>query len=280
MTTKTKTKAPKTASQLKATASATISFGLVTVPVKFYSPIEDKKVHYNQIHKGCGDKLSQGRMVCPTHGEVERDEIEAGYPVTTPAGTTYVTLTEEEKIEVESTKVLAVETFVPQVTVDPIYYETTYYLGPDVGGETAFGLLSAGLNATKTVAIGNLTMKGKSTVALIRPFGFGLVLHQLRYFDTVRDYNLVGIREYPGVGSKEVQLASLIIEQAATPAFLPEKYKDEVRDKMLALIESKAAGTPIKATPTPGGAAPTTAMDLVALLQASLDAAKAQKEVK
>ena len=253
----------------RAISSATVSFGLVSIPIKVYSAHETSgEIHFNMVHAECGTRVKQ-QYYCPTDNRtVERSEIGRGYEF---AKGQYVLLTDEEykALQEVADNTIALTEFVPSDKVDPVYFERTYYIGPDKGGERAYRLLIEAMNETGLVGLAKYAARGKQYLVLVRPFGKdGLVLHQLHYADEIKDFAEVPIKETRPVAASEVKLAVQLIEQIATKKFEPEKYEDEVKGRMLQLIEGKIQGQEITAAPEPAPQAQV--IDLMDALRKSL----------
>ena len=233
-------------------ANATISFGLVSVPVNLYSSSESKSsVSFNMLHKKCGTRLKQ-QYTCPKDNEiVTRDETVKGYEF---AKDQYVVLSTEElkAIEEKATGMIDVLEFVPLAKVDREYLEKVYYLGPDKGGDRAYRLLAAALQETGRAALGQYAARGQQHLVLLRPLNGVLVMEQLHYSDEVRPTTEVTIPA-GDVKPTELALAKQLIEQTANDAFEPEKYKDTVRERVLETIQRKIDGQDITADITPEG---------------------------
>lgn len=255
--------------------TATISFGLVSVPVSIYSASESKaSVSFNMLHKKCGTRLKQ-QYICPKDNEVvARDETVKGYEF---AKDQYVVLTAEElkSLEEKATSTIDVLEFVPLATVDREYLEKVYYLGPDKGGDRAYRLLAAALKETGRAALGQYAARGQQHLVLLRPLNGVLVMEQLHYADEVRPTTEVTIP--PGdVKDAELKLAKQLIDQTSNEAFEPAKYKDTVRERVLETIQRKVDGQDITADITPG--TDTKMLDLMQALKASLAGEKPKKE--
>src|SRR5437764_2725847 len=210
-------------------ATATISFGLVSVPVNIYSSSESKaSVSFNMLHKKCGSRLKQ-QYICTNDGETVRlDDTVKGYEF---AKDQYVVLSVEElkALEEKATSVIDVVEFVPLAQVDREYVEKVYYLGPDKGGDRAYRPLSEALKETGKAALGQYAARGQQHLVLLRPLNGVLVMEQLHYADEVRPTTEVTVP--PGdVKPAELALAKQLIEQSATASFEPEKFKDTVRE--------------------------------------------------
>ena len=247
--------------------TATISFGLVSVPVNLYSSAESKSgVSFNMLHKKCGTRLKQ-QYICPKDSEVvSRDDTIKGYEF---AKDQYVTFTADDlkTLEEKATGTIDVVEFVPLAQVDREYLEKVYYLGPDKGGDRAYRLLAEALNQTGRAALGQYAARGQQHLVLLRPRDGMLVMEQLHYSDEVRSPSEVPL----GTGEvkpTELALAKQLIEQSASDTFQPEKYHDTVRDRVLEAIQHKIDGQDITAdvTPEAGGKI----LDLMEALKASL----------
>lgn len=250
-------------------ASGTISFGLVAIPVKLYSTSErSNDIRFNMVHKTCGTRL-QYRYYCPTDDElVDRDEIAKGYEVTKGQ---YVLFSPEElkAIQPESTHEIHVSEFVPLSEVDPIYFEKSYYLGPDKGGNRPYKLLSQALTKSGRAAIARYSARGKNYVVLLRPFAEGLLMQQLKYADELRSFDEVPVPDAE-VKEAELELAMQLIEQSASDDFEAEEYEDEHKDRMREMIDKKIQGEEIVEVSEEAPKAQI--VDLMAALKASLGA--------
>jgi DNA end-binding protein Ku len=248
--------------------SGTVSFGLVSIPVKLYSTNETKAgVSFNLLHGGgCGSRLKQ-QYICPKDEViVERDQMVKGYEF---AKGQYVTFSEEElkALEEQSSEAIEITEFVPEKTVSPLYYDKAYYLGPDKGGAKAYSLLGEAMRKTGRVALAKYSARGKQYLVMVRVEERGLVMQQLRYADEVKPMSEVPLDETP-VSDRELDLAMKLIDQIASDQFEPEKYEDEVRTRTLELIEKKVAGQDIVAAPAEAPQAKV--IDLMEALKASL----------
>jgi DNA end-binding protein Ku len=247
-------------------SSATISFGLVSVPVSLYSASESAAtVSFNMLHKSCGTRLKQ-QYICPNEGEVvEKDDIAKGYEF---AKGKYVTFTPEEikALDEKATNSIDIVEFVPLSAVDRIFLEKVYYLGPDKGGDRAYRLLGEALKETGRAALGQYSARGKQHLVLVRPLDGVLVMEQLHYAAELRPATEVPHPETP-VKEAELALARQLIEQSSNDEFKPENYHDTVRERVLEAIQSKVEGEEITAEPAPPE---TKILDLMDALKASL----------
>jgi DNA end-binding protein Ku len=247
-------------------SSATISFGLVSVPVSLYSASESAAtVSFNMLHKSCGTRLKQ-QYICPKEGNVvEKDDIAKGYEF---AKGQYVTFTPEEikALDEKATNSIDIVEFVPLAAVDRIYLEKVYYLGPDKGGDRAYRLLGEALKDTGRAAVGQYSARGKQHLVLVRPLDGVLVMEQLHYAEELRPAAEVPHPETP-VKEAELALARQLIEQSSTDDFRPENYHDTVRERVLEAIQNKVEGQEITAEAAPPE---TKIIDLMDALKASL----------
>src|SRR3954465_514615 len=255
--------------------TATISFGLVSVPVQIYSSSESKaSVSFNLLHKKCGTRVKQ-QYICPKDENevVPRDEMVKGYEF---AKDQYVILTPEEikALEEKSTGLIDVQEFVPLDKVDRMYLEKVYYLGPDKGGDRAYRLLSAALDQTGKAALGQYSARGRQYLILLRPAENGIiVMEQLHYSDELRLSTEVPVPE-GDVKPMELTLAKQLIEQTSNDNFEPQKYKDTVRDRMMDEINKKVAGQEITMEAPADSSGKI--IDLMEALKASLATPKAE----
>jgi DNA end-binding protein Ku len=249
-------------------AAGTISFGLVSIPVKVYAASNaSAAISFNLLHAKDASRLKQ-QYVCVKDGEiVARDEMVKGYEFSKDH---YVTFTPEElkALEEQSTQSIEVVEFVPISKIDPVYFDRTYYLGTDKGGAKAYALLSKVMQATGRVALARYAARGKQYLVMLRPGDRGgIVMQQLLYADEVRSFEDVPI-ESADVSAKELDLAKLLVEQRAADGFKPEEYEDDVRKRVLSLIQKKVEGQEISlVAPEAGGGQ---IIDLMEALKASL----------
>jgi len=249
--------------------SATISFGLVSVPIKMFSAGESSAaISFNWLHKKDGARLKQ-QYICSKDGEkVENDDRVKGYEFSKGQYVLF-TLDELKKLQMDdkSSNSMNITEFVDADTVDRMYMDRAYFLGPDKGGERAFGLLGEALKKTGKVAIGQWAARGKQYLIMIRPLAPGLVMEQLRYADEVRSIKDVPISKMD-LKKSEIDLAVQLIQQQAGGQFQAEKYEDEVKKRILEQIERKVEGKEITEEPTE--APKTQIIDLMEALKASL----------
>ncbi len=247
--------------------SATISFGLVSVPVNLFSSSESSAaISFNMIHTKCGSRLKQ-QYICAKEGMVvEKDEISKGYEFSKDQ---YVLFTPDEvkALDEKATNTIDIAEFVPLATVDRIYLEKLYYLGPGKGGERAYKLLVAALADTGRAALGQYSARGKQYLSLVRPMGDILVMEQLHYQGEIRSADDVP-RPEVALKDAELALARQLIEQGSVDEFRPQNFHDTVRERVLEAIQRKVDGQEITAEATE--APQTKIIDLMDALKASL----------
>jgi DNA end-binding protein Ku len=254
----------------RSVATGTISFGLVSIPIRLYPATQPaSQVSFNLLHAKDGSRLRQ-QYVCAQDGEkVERDDMVKGFEF---AKDRYVTFNAAElkALEELSTQTIDIAEFVPASEVDPVFYDRAYHLGPDKGGARAYRLLAEALARAGKAALARYAARGKQYLVLIRPARGRLVMQQLYYADEIRPAEEIPI-DAVEVKDSEVQLALQLIEQTTSDGFHPERYQDAVRQRTLEAIERKVAGQEIQvsAPAEPRGEV----IDIMAALKASLDAA-------
>lgn len=249
-------------------ASATISFGLVSVPVNLFSSAESStSISFNMLDKKTKGRLRQ-QYIVPDDGNrlVEKDDIVKGYEF---AKGQYVVFSPEElkALDEKATNSIDILEFVPLDKVDRIYLDKAYFLGPDKGGDRAYRLLSKALEETGYAALGQYAARGKQNLVLVRPMDGVLVMEQLHYANELRSAAEVPLEEV-AVKPAELALAKQLIEQTANEKFEPEKYHDQVRDRVREAIQQKVDGQEITAEPQ--GKPETKIIDLMEALKASL----------
>ena len=258
----------------RAISTATISFGLVSIPVKMYSAAESKAaLAFNQIHKKDGSRVKQQLISSRTGDVVPREEIVKGYEFSKDQ---YVLFEAEElkALEAAATHTIDITEFLQAEQIDRRYLDKVYYLGTDKGGARAYKLLAQVLVDTGRIAIGKYAARGKQYLVMVRPMDNGLVMEQLHYPDELRAFSEVPIEEAT-LKPAELKLATQLVEQAASDEFKPETYKDEVRERMLALIQRKVEGEDITLAHT---AEPEhKIIDIMEALKASLAAGSSRK---
>jgi DNA end-binding protein Ku len=249
-------------------STATISFGLVTVPIRLYAASETQSaVSFNLLHEKCNSRLKQ-QYICTKDEEiVTRDQMVKGYEF---AKDQYVVFTEDEikSLAEEASKTIEITEFVPLAKVDPIYFEGAYYLGPDKGGEKAYRLLSEAMRQTGRCALAKYAARGKQYLVLMRPVENGLIMQVLHYADEVRPFSEIPVGD-AAVKEPELKLAVQLIDQIATDEFHPENYVDDVRTRYHEAIQRKVEGQEVTSAAAPE-APKGQIIDLMEALKASL----------
>ena len=229
--------------------SGTISFGLVSIPVRLYVATSSESLSFNMIHEQCRSRINQ-QIYCPTCEKViSRGETVKGYQF---AKDQYVLFKDEElkALEAEANRSIEIQEFVPLADVDPIYFENAHYLGPEKGADKAYRLLVEAMRDTGKVAVAQWTSHGKEHVVLIRPMDGGLVMHMMHYADEVRPLGeITADAEGAPARPAEVDLARKLIDQLSGDGFHPEHYHDAHRSRVQALVDRKIAGEEIAAAP-------------------------------
>jgi len=257
--------------------TGTISFGLVSIPVKLYNAINKKSVSFNQIDQRTGSRIKLRRVSAADGTEVPEGEIVKGYELSKDR---YVVVepSELDGLDPVATRTIDLADFVDLADIDPIYYDSPYYLVPDKGGAKPYKLLTSAMSAREKVAIGNFVMRTKQYLAAIRPADGKLVISTMVYADEVVDSSsLAELDEVDkvNVSDKELAMAEQLVE-SLSGKFEPDKYHDEYREKVLDLIHRKAEGE----EPVVAAAPPETSskvVDLLAALEASVRDAKAAR---
>ena len=259
-------------------ASLTISFGMVSIPVKLYSATEaSRAMSFNLLHKACGSRLRQQYYCVKEDVPVQREDMAKGYEF---AKDQYVMFTPEElkALEEAGTQSADITEFVPAKAIDPVFFDKAYYLGPDKGGAKPYALLARALKETGRCALGRWAARGKQYIVLIRSIDTGLVeglvMQQLLYAAEVRSINDIDIAK-TDVKPAELKLAQQLIEQQSTDKFDPAAYTDEVRARIEAAIQKKVEGQEITMAEAPQQEAKV--IDLMEALKASLEKKPAKK---
>ncbi|MEM2925747.1 MAG: Ku protein [Methanocellales archaeon] len=254
---------------MRAIWSGTISFGLVNIPVKLYVATESKDVAFTSLHSICGTPLKRPYWCTRCGREVPYNEIDKGYEYVKDR---YVVLSEGdfEKLPIETSRRLEIINFAAASEIDPIYYETNYYLGPDGNDAKAFELFREVLSKKNKVAIAKITFRRKEHIAAIRPGENHLIMSTLFYAHEIRDPKLIAYPK-PEISDMELELAEVLIERLSG-SFEPEKYRERYREALLELIKAKIEGKEVKvilpeAKPT---------VDLMTALKASVEALKSK----
>jgi DNA end-binding protein Ku len=252
--------------------SGSISFGLVNIPVKLYSAVTRKTVHFNQLDARTGARIKQKRVDAETGEEVPWDQIVKGYEL---ASGTYVTISDDElaALDPRAVRTIEIEEFVDLSAIDPIFYDSAYFLAPDKSSKP-YALLARAMEEQGKVGIAHFVLRTKQYLAAIRPSDGRLLLSTMVYADEVNDPSSIAeldeVLEVE-ISDKELAMASQLVESLAAD-FEPDRFRDTYREAVLGLIEKKAAGEEVVAPVSQ--IQPDKVVDLMAALEASVAAAK------
>ncbi len=257
--------------------SGSISFGLLNVPVKLYSAVARRGISLREIRESDGARIRHRRVAEGTEEEVPYEKIVKAFEITKDR---YVPLSKDElaSLDPKKTRAIEVQDFVDIAEIDPIYFDSPYYLGPADGAEKAYSLLARALQESGRVAIARFVFRNKEHLAAIRPGDGVLTLTTMRFADEVvppSELDDVLPSEKPKVGKRELEMAEQLIE-SLTRDFDPAAYRDEYREELLAMIERKAAGEDVVAAPQEDRE-PTKAPDLMAALEQSIAAVQGKR---
>jgi DNA end-binding protein Ku len=257
--------------------NGTISFALLSVPVKMFTATRAKDISFNQLERSTGARIKQKKVSAATGEEVSTEDIVKGYELRKDE---YVVIEPEEleslaPRDASNDRVIQILDFVDASEIDPIHYEKAYYVAPDKGGARPYALLVKAMKSANKVAVAKVVLRQKEYLTALRPKGDFLCLETMFFADEVIDpAEIDELQNIPNdINERELDMAKMLVETSSS-AFDPTQYKDEYRDKVLALIESKAAGRTYELPKTEE--APKV-VDLMAALEASLAAAKAKK---
>ncbi|MFL5260847.1 MAG: Ku protein [Anaeromyxobacteraceae bacterium] len=251
--------------------SGSITFGLVNIPVKLFSAVSHKEVRFHMLHDEDGARIQLRRFCSAEETEVPYEHIVKGYEVSKGR---YVTVTADElaAVDPKGARTIDIEDFVALEEIDPIYYDATYYLAPDKGAGKAYGLLLEAMRRTGKVGVARFVLRTKQSLCCVRPMQGALALSTMNYADEIVPQDDVEVPAPAAPAARELEMAQQLVASLTT-AFQPERYRDEHRDKVLALVERKAAGETIEA---PAPERPGKVVNLADALAASLAAAKRQ----
>ncbi len=249
--------------------SGYITFGLISIPVKLFSAARSEGVSFHMLHRDCGSRVKQ-QYICPVHERpMTRDEIVKGYEYEKGR---YVTVEPEEikKIEPETANAMEILEFVPAGEVDPLYFDSSYYLVPEEAGQRAYALLRTALEKSGYLGVARVAMHNREYTVVLRPQDNGLVAHTMFYQSEVRRPQELAPLETIAVKPKELELADSLIQSLAG-TFDPGKFHDHFADQLRALVEAKVEGQPVVETEKPKLAP---VIDLMAALKQSLEQAR------
>ena len=248
-----------------------ISFGMVSIPIRLFPATESKDIGFRQLRRDTNTRVRMLRWDPVEEQEVPYEEIVKGYEY---AKDRYVIVDDEdlEKLPLPTKHTIELTAFVEEAEIDPVHYEKSYYLSPEDAGIKPYSLLIRAMQAKGLIAIAKVAIRTKERLCALRARGDQLILETLYYPDEIRDPGeSVAVDE---VSEEEMEMARALIEMLEEP-FDPEKYKDQYREALMTIINAKLEGQEVA---TPEAAAPQPAVDLMAALRASVEAAKARKE--
>ena len=257
---------------LRPLRNAMITFGLVNIPVRFYTATKSEDIHFNLLHESCGSRVNR-KWWCPQHeAMIEMGEMVRAYPI---AKNQYITFTDEEieALESDDNRSLDITEFVDLGQIDPVFFERAYFLGPAPGGGKTYSLLARAMKKQSKVALARWVSGSREHLVVLRPFEDGLVLHTMFYADEVRDFAAVE-KEEAQLSDKEIKLAEMLIDELTEAAFDPLRYKDEYRERLMDRIAEKSKGKTIIAEAR-GDDRPAEVVDIMEALRRSLEGGRA-----
>ncbi|HJW93211.1 MAG TPA: Ku protein [Thermoanaerobaculia bacterium] len=260
---------------LRPLRNATITFGLVSIPVRFYTATKSEDIHFNLLHASCGTRVNR-KWWCPHHEKiVDSDELIRGYPLTKSK---FVTFTDEEMetLETDDNRALDIVEFLTLDQIDPVFFEKAYFLGPSPGGGKTYKLLATAMKKESKVALARWVSSGKEHLVVIRPYEDGLILHTMYYADEVRDFGAI---EHEGgeARDKELKLAEMLIGELSEKKFNPVQFKDEYRERLLDRIRAKSKGRTIESEAKEEEKGGGEVVDIMEALRRSLEGGKPAK---
>jgi DNA end-binding protein Ku len=259
--------------------TGSISFGLLNVPVKLYSAVSKKSVSFRELRESDGSRVRHKRVAEADGEEVAYEEIVKGYEIT-PEQYVLITKDELEELDPKKTRAIEIQDFVDLDEIDPIYFDHPYYLGPDKGAERAYALLVKAMEDSHKVAVARFVLRNRESLAALRPMEGVMTMATMRFADEVvspREIKeVVADGDAPKPEKRELEMAKALIDSLSSD-FEADKYRDEYREELLALIERKAKGEAV-VQPESEAPKPTKAPDLMAALEESLAAVKSEDE--
>jgi DNA end-binding protein Ku len=253
-----------------------ITFGLITIPVKLYSAVQEKSLKFHMLHEADGGRIKYKRECAKCGKEVSWDDIVKGYEYSKDH---YVTFTDEEldSLDIDSIHSIDVVSFVPLEQIDPIYFNKTYYIAPDAAGIKAYKLLAQALETEGQVGIAKVALREKEQLATVRLNPEGLfVLETMHWPDEIRKPEFEELEKKVEVRDAEVKMARQLVQQLSSD-FEPEAFQDEYRAALEALVERKVEGQEVTVAQAPAEE-PAKVVDLMEALKASVAAAKKNKK--
>ncbi|MXZ88697.1 MAG: Ku protein [Dehalococcoidia bacterium] len=250
-----------------------ISFGMVSIPIRLFPATESKDIGFRQLRRDTNTRVRMLRWDPVEEQEVPYEEIVKGYEY---AKDRYVVIDDEdlEKLPLPTKHTIELTAFVEESEIDPVHYEKSYYLAPEDAGTKPYSLLIRAMQAKGLIAIAKVAIRTKERLCALRARGDQLILETLYYPDEIREPGESAAVDE--VSEEEMEMARALIEMLEQP-FDPEQYKDQYREALMTIIEAKLEGQELA---TPEAAAPQPAVDLMAALRASVEAAKARKDAE
>ncbi|HEY7874126.1 MAG TPA: Ku protein [Actinomycetota bacterium] len=252
-----------------------ITFGLISIPVRLYSAVQEKSLKFHLLHDDDGGRIKYERTCAKCGKKVNWDDIVKGYEYSKEH---YVTFSEDElgALDIDSIKAIDVVAFVPLTDIDPIYFNKTYYVAPEASGLKAYRLLSEALEAEGQVGVAKVALREKEHLATIRLKDDVFVLETMYWPDEIRTAEFEELHKKVAVRDNEVKMARQLIQQLATD-WTPEEFRDEYREKLEELVAKKVEGEEITLAVEPAEE-PTKVVDLMEALKASVEQAKKTKQ--
>jgi DNA end-binding protein Ku len=249
--------------------SGAISFGLVNIPVRLFTAVSSKEIHFHMLHGADGGRIELKRFCAAEGREIPYDQIVKGYEL---SPNRWVTITSEEleAIDPEATHTVDIQAFVNASEIDPVYYETTYHVAPDKGAAKAYTLLLEAMRRAGKVALARVVLRTRERLCSVRPHGDGLALTLLNHADEIVSQESVGLPARAESSDRELTMAGQLIESLAAP-FDPARLPDTYRERVLELVRRKSEGEELVSAPA---AHPAEIVNLADALAASLAARK------
>ena len=222
-------------------SSASLTFGLVSIPVRLFPATSSKSVSFHLLHATDQSRIQQ-KIYCPKEDKiVDRSELVRGYEIEKDR---YVTFTDEElkKLEAQADRAVEISEFIPASEVDPVYFENSYLLGCEPTSAKAYHLLQEAMTKAERVGVAKYTMRGKERVVLIRPYEGGLMLHTMYYNDEIRAFGEIDHGANAPVKESELALAKRLLDDLTQKKFNPSEFKDNYRERVIEAAEQKMAG--------------------------------------
>lgn len=253
-----------------------ISFGLVTIPVKLFTAVRSSDLRFNFLHKTDDGRIYNERHCTVCNEKVEYADLVRGYEYEKGQ---YVVVTDEDlkRVNVEATQSVEIVEFVELEQINPMFFDTPYYLEPEKKGRHAYALLRESLLASGKVGIARVVIRSREHLAALKPNGEALILELMHYADELvvqADFNFPSLKE--DVAPAELKMAKMLIDSMSAEKFEPEKFHDKYREDVLAMIEARAAGKEVPAGEAPRPAA-SNVVNLMDVLQRSLEASSKRR---